>query len=274
MPNNNTRLRKALKKVSQPQTGWLDVFPAVIGKEDGTVSTGVAGEIYVRNVLNGQTLTVHNAVAPAIASLQVEVGRRVEQPGLWQIKGVREAFHAPASSGQVEYHFDQHVFPNADSGLFPRKQLRELTVLVADAANCIVQVYGGQCNIAGAMVLIDHEQIDLSAYIPTVGAVYVNIEADLNGALTVHVGENFHSPELATASFIPVPDAGKTRLATVILFESMTALLNEYILVPMPLETNANDFAKPVHTHEYDDLALARATKAQASKIYLNTTMI
>jgi hypothetical protein len=232
------RLRKALRKVNKPQTGWLDVFPAVIGKADGTVLTTVAGEIYVRNVLNGQTLTVHNAVAPNVATLQVEVGRRVEFPNLWQVKGVREAFSIPAGQGGVPYHFAQHVFPAADSGLFPRKQIRELTVLVADAANFIVQVYGGQVRMATGMALIQSQQIDLTSYIPSTGAVYVNIEADVDGVLTINEGEGFGAKELATAADIPVPVAGQRRVATVILFESQAELLNEHILVPMPLEAD------------------------------------
>lgn len=274
MSNSNTRLRKALKKTARPQTGWLDIFPAVLGKADGTVLTGVAGEIYVRNVLNGQTLTVRNDVVPNTATLQVEVGRRVERPGLWQVKGEREAFTSPADSGFVPYHFSQHVYPAPDSGLFPRKQTREFSVLVADAGNFIVQVYGGQPRTATGMTLIANQQVDVSSYIPVTGAVYVNIEADNDGVLTVHEGAGFTAPEMATAADIPVPEAGKRRLATIILIESMEALLDEHILVPMPLEMNNSDFAKPVHTHEYDDLALARAAKTNAVKIYLNTTMI
>jgi len=243
MPNNNTRLRKALKKVIQPQSGWLDVFPAVIGKADGTVETGVPGVIWVRNILNGQEIQVHNTLVPNLGSttgpLQVEVGRRVESPNLWQVKATRETFSAPAGSGLVPYHFNQHVFPHPDSGLFPRKQIGELTVLVADAENFIVQVYGGAPLLAGAYVLIDNQQIDLSAHIPATGAVYVNIESDDDGVLTVNDGTPFAAKELATAADIPVPAAGQHRIATIILFETMEYLLDEHILVPFPLETNA-----------------------------------
>jgi hypothetical protein len=238
MPNNNSKLRKALRKVAKPQTGWLDVFPAVIGKADGTVLTGTAGDIYVRNVLNGQTLTVHNAVAPNIATLQVEVGRRVEFPNLWQVKGVREAFSAPAGQGGLAYHVHQHVHPGPDSEPFPRKQIREFTVLIADSAAFIVQVYGGQPRTATGMALIDNQQRDLSSYVPATGALYLNIEADNDGVLTEHTGMGFGAQELATPADIPVPAAGKRRIATIILFESQEALLDEHILVPMPLEAD------------------------------------
>ena len=236
---NNSRLRKALKKVAQPQSGWLDVFPAVIGKEDGTVLTGVAGEIYVRNVLNGQTLTVHNTVAPAIATLQVEVGRRVEQPGLWQIKGVRESFSTPAGGSKVAYHREQHIFPAPDAPILPRKQIRELTVLVTDGPNFIVQVFGGDVRGSTAYFLVDSQTVDLSSYVPATGAIYVNIETDESGVLSINTGADFLTPALGTAADIPVPATGKRRIATILLYETMTELLDSHILVPMVLESEA-----------------------------------
>jgi preprotein translocase subunit SecE len=238
MTINNTRLRKALKKVAQPQTGWLDIFPAVIGKEDGTVLTAIPGEIYVRNVLNGQTLTVHNSVAPNIATLQVEVGRRVERPGLWQIKGIREAFNSPAGGNYISFHGNQHTFPAADTVWIDRKQILALTVLVSDAANIIVKVYGATVRTQSGVALIETQDVDLSSYVPATGALYVNIESDDDGVLSVHAGTGFDAPDLATAADVPVPAAGKYMLAFVLLTEGMTELSNDNIRVPIALDTD------------------------------------
>ena len=271
MQNTSSRLRKALRKVAQPQTGWLDVFPAVIGKADGTVLTDVPGEIYVRNVLNGQTLRVHNSVAPNTPLLQVDVGRRVEEPGLWQIKGTREAFTVPAGGSNVPYHHEHHEEGGADRLNLSRKQILYLTVRVSDAENFVVQVYGGVSRMGAGYALIQNQEIDLSAYVPTAGAVYVNIETDEDGALTVHAGAGFAAKALATAGDIPVPEAGKARIATIVLFESMTELLDEHILVPFPLEVNSLDFV------QNDDLDFQLGLKAHVSHnhpanlIYMNT---
>jgi hypothetical protein len=240
--STKTLFRQALKKVSKPQTGWLDVFPAVIGKADGTVLTEVPGEIYVRNVLNGQTLRVHNSVAPNTPLLQVDVGRRVERPGLWQVKGTREAFPIPAGGANVPYHHEQHEEEGPDRLNLNRKQILYLTVRVSDATNFLVRVYGGVPFVGTGYALIANQEVDLSAYVPAIGAVYVNIESDNDGVLTVHEGTAFEAAELATAGDIPVPEAGQYRIATVLLFESMTELLDQHILVPMPLETNPGDF--------------------------------
>ncbi len=231
-----TRFRKALKKTTIPQTGWLDVFDAVIGKVDGTIQTGVPGEIYVRNILNGQALRVHNSATENKLNLQVEVGRRVDESNKWQVKCERNSFAAPAGMGFIPFHFAQHVFPAADSGLFPRKQIRELSVIVADAEGFIVQVYGGVPRTASGIVLITNQQIDLSSYLPDVGALYVNIEADNTGALSVNAGTAFDAVGLGTSADIPVPASGKYRVATVLLYEGLAALLDEHIYVPFPLE--------------------------------------
>jgi hypothetical protein len=138
--------------------------------------------------------------------------------------------------GFIPFHFPQHVFPAADSGLFPRKQIRELSVIVADSTGFIVQVYGGAPRTASGMVLIANQQRDLSSYVPAVGAVYVNIETDNTGTLSENAGTEFAAVGLATPADVPVPDAGKYRLATVLLFEGQTALLDEHIYVPFPLE--------------------------------------
>jgi hypothetical protein len=244
MPNLNSKLRKALKKTAKPQTGWFDVFPAVIGRSDGTVNTDVPGVIWVRNILNNQELRVQNNVAPNLGStsgpLQIEVGRRVETPNLWQVKTVRQSFSAPAGSGLVPYHIDQHIFPGPDSKPFPRKQIRELTVYVKDGGNFIVQVYGALVRTASGMALIENQEVDLSSYVPASGAVYVNIESDVDGVLTPNDGTPFADKALATKDDVPVPGAGMYRIATVILFETMEELLDEHIHIPMPLEAGAS----------------------------------
>lgn len=230
----NSRLRKELRKVKQPQTGWLDVFPAVIGKADGTVKTGTTGEIYVRNVLNGQVLRVFNLAAPNIVNLQVEVGRRVEQPNLWQVKGVRETFNMPAGSGKVPYHAEQHQFPGPDTVWVDRKQVLPLTILVSDGAGFIVRVFGNMSQTPTGNLLIDTQDIDLSSYVPTQGAKYISLECDENGAITVQDGTAVGAMELLTEADIPVSAPDKYFLGYVLLFEAQAELANDHVRVAFP----------------------------------------
>jgi len=102
-----SRFQKTMKKIIKPQSGWLDVFFAVTGKLDGTVNTGTPGMMYVRDILTGQVLTVYNGISPLDANVHVEVGRRVDEPNLWQIKAIRQSFDVPATANRVKYHAEQ-----------------------------------------------------------------------------------------------------------------------------------------------------------------------
>ena len=235
-----TRLRKALRKVSAPQTGWLDVFDAIVGRADGTVRTSVPGVIYVRNVLNGQVLAVYNTTGPLRATTQVEVGQRVDMPGFWQVKGVKQVFSSDSGTSagdEVGFHHAQHEFPHgADVVWMDRKQVLTMTVLVSDGASFIVQVYGGVIRTGDTYVKVASQTFDLSAYVVTAGAVFVNIEADESGVLSAHVGTTFGAPVLASATDIPIPTGGNVLIAAVLMYESQEELTNDQILIPWTIE--------------------------------------
>ncbi len=249
----NSRLRTVLKNIQKPQTGWMDLFPAVIGKADGTVLTGINGMIWIRNILNGQELSVYNFVVPNRATLQVEVGRRVDQLGLWQVKGALETYDQPAGGISVPYHAEQHQHPNGDRVLIKRKQIVPLTVLVSDAAGFIVKVYGSVVVTATGVAKITTQLVNLSSYVPTTGAVFVSIESNDGGVLSVHEGTGFDAPGIGTDDDIPIPAMGKYMIATVLLFEGMEQLVDAQILVPFPLIGGAS-------------------SDGSAMKVYLNQT--
>jgi hypothetical protein len=259
-PLTDSRLRKSLRKVSAPQTGWLDVFPAIMGKANGTVLTAIKGIVWVRNVLNGQELTVYNAIAPNQAKLQVEVGRRVDQPGLWQIKGMVEPFSSPSAVGSVAYHHEQHEFPHGDTIWMRRKQMIELTVLVKDADGFIVQVYGGMAG----NIKVNSQTVDLSSYVVTTGAKFVGIETDGDGALTVNDGNAFDAPAIATKDDLTVPAAGQYTLAWVLLYESQAELSNNDILIPMPAFFNPLGYLSEINWGDIGG-TLADQTDLQAA---------
>jgi len=237
MPNQvtNSRLRKVLKKVTTPQTGWLDVFPAILGRADGTVLTGVNGVVYVRNILNGQLLAVYNSAVPNIPLLQVEVGRRVDTPGLWQVKGTLESFNVPAGSssgGTVADHHQQHEFPHSDTVWIDPKQILRLTVLVEDADDFIVRVIGSVIQTTSGVAQIDSQSLDLSSYLPAAGAVFLTIQADNDGVLSVVEGDVFESPFAGTFADVAAPDVDHHMIAFVLLHDSMTQLSNDDIRIP------------------------------------------
>ncbi len=243
-----TRLRKALKKVIIPQTGWMDVFDAYTGRADGTVLTGVPGVVYVREALNGQVLSVYNGVVSSRPNVLVEVGRRVDQPGLWRIKGEKQVFSSPSTGPEVGFHHEQHEFPGGDTVWVDRKQYKPLTVLVSDAANFIVTLYGAAKPTANGLIEISTQEIDLSAYVVTAGAKFIAIETDDDGAISINEGSVFESPLVRTVADAPVPAAGKYTRAWVLFYEGQTQLSNDDIIVPEPPDFNpASDMAAAIH---------------------------
>lgn len=243
-----TRLRKALRKTTAPQTGWTGEFDAIVGRVDGTVATSIPGVIYVRHSLNGQVLAVYAGGSRLRALTQVEVGQRVDQPGIWQIKRVKESFAQPASGSEIGFHAPQHQFPaGADIGWWNRKQVLAFSVLVKDADAFIVRVYGGVFNSANGVVKVAHQLVDLSSYVELKSAQYVSIETDDDGLLSVNdSGTDFGSPLVANEDYIPVPGAGKYMIAYVMLHAGMTELSNSDISVPMPLGFNASGYLTEV----------------------------
>ena len=234
-PTTNSRLRKTLKKVTAPQTGWLDVFPAIMGRADGTVLTGVNGVVYVRNILNGQLLAVYNSAVPNIPLLQVEVGRRVDTPGLWQVKGTLESFDVPAGSSSgssVTDHHAQHEFPNSDTVWIDPKQILRLTVLVEDADDFIVRVVGSVIRTTSGLAQINTQSVDLSSHVPAAGALFVTLQADDDGVLSVVEGDVFGSPLAGTFEDVPAPDADQYMIAFVLLYAEQVLLSNDDIRIP------------------------------------------
>lgn len=218
----NSRLRKTLKKVTQPQTGWMDVFPAVIGKADGTILTGVDGLIYARNFLNGQVITVYNFTAPNIAGLQVEIGRKVETPGLWQVKGVRETYQVPAG-GSIASANHSH-----DNLFISRDRFLPFLIFPITGSGFLVQVYGDVIAKAdGSFSSIASQQLDLSAHVPASGALYVLIEADEDGTLYVTDGTAVDAKELLTLADIPAITTGRKASCAVRLYAEQAQLYRD-----------------------------------------------
>jgi len=229
--------RKLKKFVVQNSSEWLEQAPAVLGNLEGAVATGVNGMVYAR-MTNGQVITAYNRIAPLVFDLQVVVGRSKSMPNVWQVLFVRENYLDPAANGAVAAHHSQHEFPNQDTVWVNRKQITSLTILVSDADNFLVQLFGALVRTKNGIVMVDNEVLDVSSYLPDTGAVYVAIECDESGAVTLHEGDNIPILENATVSDVPMPGAGKYTLGFVALNEGMTELTNEFIGIPYPLVTD------------------------------------
>ena len=230
-------IRKNLKRTIEKYAAeWTEIQPAWLGDFTQTVETGTPG-IYYARLLNGRVIQIHNTQqVPPTFDLHVQVAQNRHLPKIWQVIRVVEDYDAPAAAGQIAYHHSQHEFPAGDTVWINRKQVLTLVVLVSDAANYVVQVYGGIIRGDQRYIQISNQEMDLSAQVVTVGALYVNIEADETGTLSAHAGTNCGAVLAATADKIPIPGAGKYIIATVLFYEDQTELSDDDILIPMPVD--------------------------------------
>jgi hypothetical protein len=216
----NSRLRRAGKRVQQPQSGWIDESYKVVGRADGTILSGVPGMIYVRDLQNGQVLTVYNAVAPTDRpGLIVRVGRLVGE-SIYRVKGMRDSHGVPAGGGQVAPHSHTDLF-------ISRERFLPFLVLPITDGELTVQIYGDTLIKDDlSFGWVENQTLDLSSYVPTAGAKYVLIEAD-DGVINVVDGTEVDAKELLTPANIPAHTAGSKPSTAVRLFAGQTQLYRD-----------------------------------------------
>ena len=217
----NSRLRRAGKRVQQPQSGWIDESYKVVGRADGTVLTGIAGMIYVRDLQNGQVLTVYNAVAPTDRpGLIVRVGRLVGE-SIYRVKGMRDSHGVPAGGGQISPHSHTDLF-------ISRERFLPFLVLPIKDAGHTVQIYGDTLIKDDlSFGWVENQTLDLSSYVPAAGVKYVLIEADDDGVINVVDGTLVDAKELLTPADIPAHTAGSKPSCAVRLFDGQTQLYRD-----------------------------------------------
>lgn len=217
-----SRLKRALRKVTKPQSGWLDESDKVIGLANGTVLTGVPGMIYVRDPANGQVLTVYNTVAPTDRpGLQVRVGKLVGE-SIYRVKGMRDSYGIPAGGSSGSDHSHENLF-------ISRERFLPFIVLPISGGGHVVQIYGDLIIKADrTFTWIEHQTLDLSSSVPTDGtAKYVLIEADDDGVINVVDGTPVAAKELLTPADIPAHTDGSKPSCAVRLFDGQTQLYRD-----------------------------------------------
>lgn len=243
------RVHRKIDKVLRSAAGeWEQKTVGELGDSTGRVKTDVPGMVFVRT-RNGDTLEVYNNVAPEDKDVKVWIGRRRETPTVWEVITQRDSYAQPQAP-RISYHGAQHMFRAPDEVPIDRKQITQHTIMVYDADDFIVVVFGGPITSADGNAIIQTQFVDLAPYLPAIGAVFVTIESDSDGILTVNEGNAFDGETMATPDDIPLPSAGMRRLGWILLFEAQEELLDEHIYVPMPLETNFEDAASGTQIHD------------------------
>lgn len=132
----------------------------------------------------------------------------------------------------------------------------ELSVVVRDdieSATFTPYLYGGVPPIRGDWVMVANQTLELLAYKPATGVLFVGIEIDQTGVVSYHVGPEFASPALANETVIPVPDVDHYTVAFVRLYESQVALTNEDIRPPAQIMLNYASLETGYQIHQAEE---------------------
>lgn len=259
-----TKLNPIQKAVRALGSDWIGEQVVRLGDYDEVVITDERGKYFARQN-NGQVIKVVNTIyAEPRFDMRVLVRRSRVQPNIWKIAEILEDYDEPISGGNIAYHHTQHEEGGPDRLNLDRKQIKQLSVRVSGAWE--VSVFGAAVPTGTGIVFVDNETLDLSGEVVTTGAVYVSIEADDNGDLSLNAGTPFAAPNTGTYVNIATPDPGKYPIAYVLLHEGQTELIDNNIRPILSLPGAASGSS---HTHviAWGDIAgtLSDQTDLQAA---------
>lgn len=216
------QLQIAQRKRFQPQREKEII--ARMGNRDGDVDAG-NGYSYVKT-FDGQTLTVYNGKVPNIrgrlVKLKMEYGEYVIV-GYWNIYN-----QDPHEGLLLLPEHDHNYWTSNNPTWISIDQI--LPLLVAPYSGMTVQVYEGQFRKKdnSGIGSVATQTIDLSSYRPASGAIYVVIETDDDGILSVTSGSAVDGPEDLTLA--DIPEAAGIGLCAVRLHDGQEELFrNKYI---------------------------------------------
>jgi hypothetical protein len=214
-------MTKSIRQVKQDQERKRrallpETFIAIIGNRDGTVFAG-GNDIYIRDLISGQTVTAKNYTVPPTAGRLVLVEHRYGDlfvVSYWRIYGNSEE-----QSETVPPHSHGYAGGNADF----IEAARFLPFLVLPVSTFTVRLYGGVIQKSdGTFLKVENQDIDLSSYQPAIGACWVLIEIDDAGTVNPIAGSTVNAKELLNTGNIPV--ALDTPIAAVRLYDGQAAV--------------------------------------------------
>lgn len=222
MANEIQKLKNLFKeKFGAENSGWIDLFPAVLGRADGTILTSTPGIIYVRNIVNGQEYEAYNSTAPTdTLGLHVEVGRMVGETVL-RVRRVSANYNMTASLGESLQFLLKELFIGRDRFL-------PFLVFPVDGGGHVVNIYGDVfLKSDWTFGYVANQAVDLTSHIPASGARFALIEADENGVIYITDGTIADSKELLTPSDIPSVTTGRVPSTAVRLYTGQTQLYRD-----------------------------------------------
>lgn len=208
-----------------------DVMPwqiATLGDGHGTVigSTG-NNMVLCRLSANSSVIEVYNAAVQPVDGMLVRIGRKPEQPLIWQVLGqYDQRLDENGAPGSALYntpmHHHTHEYPQSDQVNIDWRQITAMRIYAV--SGFVVGVLPGLIPRSGDDIIVQMQTIDLSSHVPALGALYVLVSVDAAGALTLTDGVTQANILYLALTDIPDTPAGHFRLAAVRLYSGQVAI--------------------------------------------------
>lgn len=196
--------------------------PAFLGDANGTVKT-TNRRVYAR-LYNGDIIELVNQRVPNVPDRPVLIGYDPLNPNTLQVLGSWEVYQDDLETyGDVGEHHATHEWDGPDTTWIRGEQFRPF--LVTPYSGLTVQIFGGLLLGPYGWVTVSEQTMDLSAYQPTAGAVYLLLQVDLStGDVEVKEGFPVSDKNVLTDEEIPDPDDEYYPLAIVRLYDGQDEL--------------------------------------------------
>ncbi len=226
MPNNSRVLKKKYRdSQAQIQTPQTREFAAFLGNSSGIVQQDDEGHVYVI-LQTGVVLIVHNEVVPLIPRLPVICGYTADKPKLLQVLRARDVY-VGSPLPVLPNHGTLHTWPKLDTTYVAAQQI--LPGLAFGGSAVSLRMVGFIYYLDGWKSVSNYDEdneIDLSSYIPTVGANWLLLEIDSSGVISYTAGAVVGSRLSLTIADIPEPTPGKKPLVAVKVYAGQTEIIN------------------------------------------------
>lgn len=207
-------------------------FPAIVVGASPTRTGYTVVELF-----NGQEIEVFNPAVPNTAGLNVTVGYDQYNPSLLVIYGTRQTL-GDAINYVLPEHNTTHQYPSYDVLWVQREQFLGgvLVLPIGETSPFSVQVYGEVTYVGSTWEKVSNQVIDLTSYLPTDGAIWVMLQSNSSGAITIKTSDAVSGKELLTTSNLPTPDVDCRPIVGIQMYAGQTQLNRD------PTPGKINDF--------------------------------
>lgn len=219
MTTSATQVRNLFRRLAKVDTE--PVFYGFLGDAHGVIKADEFGNVNVI-LFNGQVIVARNNVAPLISRLPVAVGYDKRDPKLLRVLKVWNVYEN-IGTPEVQPHGGSHTWPAPD--FVPVRQEQILPGLAMAAGGMLVQLFGFYYFLAGQYHIVNHQTFDLTPYIPTSGAQWVNVEVDAASVISYNVGSLVANRDVLLPEDIPATASNKKLLVSIKCYEGQVDII-------------------------------------------------